>query len=94
MKNIYGIYQNTKELNYTGVHEIEIGAYSLETVHSYQGRDWQLVGEISTELDIGELQLGLTARQTEALMDAENSLDIIYKYIKDWSDRDMERKYG
>ena len=89
----YYIYRNAKELNATGVHEIKIDLADLETAHKYTEAGWQIVGEIRSELTPGELMEGLTAMLNEALLDAENSLDIIWKYIREWNDRDMERKY-
>ena len=91
---IYYLYQNEKELNSTGVHEIEIYKANLESIQVYKEKGWQVVGSIRSDLDPVELILGLTARKDEALLDAENSLDIIKQLIKDWSDRDMERKNG
>ena len=90
---IYYLYQNEKELNSTGVHEIEIYKANLESIQVYKEKGWQVVGSIRSDLDPGELYAGLTATLDEALRDAENSLDIIWKYIREWNDRDMERKY-
>ena len=92
MSKTYYLYQSKKELNATGVHEIKIDLADLETAHRYTGIGWQIVGEIRSELTPGELDEGLTAALAERLMGAENSLDIIKQFIKDWSDKDMERK--
>ena len=94
MRKTYYLYQSEKELNATRVHETKIDLADLETVHKYTDMGWRIVGDIRSELTPGELHAGLTAMLDEALLDAENSLDIIWKYIKDWNDRDMERKHG
>ena len=89
----YYIYRNAKELNATGVHEIKIDLADLETVHKYTDMGWRIVGDIRSEFAPGELYAGLTAMLDEALLGAKNTLDIIWKYIREWNDRDMERKY-